>query len=107
VQVIARDRQLGKTTDLIRLAAQDWLYVVCPDRRQVQHVVRTARAMSLDIPFPLTWHEFTSGAHSGKGINGFVIDNLDHCVQGMTPVPIRAVSLTVQAERRLPPAGRS
>ena len=50
--------------------------------------------MGLDIPFPLTWHEFATGIYHGSGIRGFVIDNLDMCIQQVTNVPVRAVSLT-------------
>ena len=94
MKVYARPRQGGKTTELIRLAAEEFLYVDSPDQAQVRYVARTARDMGLDIPFPLTWQEFTSGRYEGKGINGFVIDNLDMCIQQMTTVPVRAVSLT-------------
>lgn len=94
MKVIARPRQGGKTTELIRLAAEEFLYVVCPDLAQVRYVSQMARDMGLDIPFPLTWHEFSAGRFHSRGINGFVIDNLDMCVQQMTTVPVRAVSLT-------------
>ena len=94
MKVIARPRQGGKTTDLVRLAAAEFLYVVCPDRQQVRHVQRVARDMGLDIPFPMTWGEFLRGDYRSKGVKGFVIDNLDLCIQGMSHVPVRAVSLT-------------
>jgi hypothetical protein len=95
VKIYARPRQAGKTTELIRIAADDFLYVVCPDFRQAVHVAEMAEQAGLDIPFPVTWNEFASGRFYGKGISGFLIDNLDMCVQGMARgVPVRAVSLT-------------
>ncbi len=94
MKVIARPRQGGKTTDLIKLAAEEFLYVVCPDRQQVRYVQRVAQDMGLDIPFPMTWGEFLRCDYRSKGVKGFVIDNLDLCIQQMTSVPVRAVSLT-------------
>lgn len=94
MEVYARGRQEGKTTDLIRLAARQFLYIVCIDRREAARVAAEARAMNLDIPSPLTWGEFAAGEYYGQGIRGFVIDNLDLCVQQMTTVPVKAVSLT-------------
>lgn len=94
MKVYARPRQGGKTTELVRLAAGEFLYVVCPDRRQVRYVAQLARDMGLDIPFPMTWGEFLRGDYRAKGVEGFVIDNLDLCIQGMSHVPVRAVSLT-------------
>ena len=94
MKVIARPRQGGKTTELIRLAAEEFLYVVCPDQAQVRYVANLARDMGLDIPFPLSWAEYSVGRYNGRGIKGFVIDNLDSCIQQMTTVPVRAVSLT-------------
>jgi hypothetical protein len=92
--VYARHRQEGKTTDLIGLAAEESLHIVCVNRNEVMRVAAEARKMGLDIPFPLTWQEFASGLYHGRGIKGFVIDNLDLCIQQATPIPIRAVSLT-------------
>ena len=91
-------RQGGKTTEMIRLAADEFLYIVCPDLRQVRHIAAEAERLGLDIPFPLTWHEFAANQWYGKGIKGFVIDNLDICVQSIAHgLPIRAVTLTGDA----------
>jgi hypothetical protein len=93
VKVIASGRQTGRTTQLIQQAADEFLYVVCPTLDRANYVARKARELGLDIPNPMTWREFTEQRFYGKGINGFVIDDLDHCLQSMTPVQIMAVSL--------------
>lgn len=98
MKVIALDRQQGKTTELVKLAAQENLYIVCANRNMVRHTAQMARDMGLDIPFPITWDEFAAHRYYGRGIKGFVIDNLDICIQQSTAVPVRAVSLTVSAE---------
>ena len=95
MEVYAKPRQRGKTTDLIRLAAEEWLYIVSPDQNMARYTAEMAGKMGLDIPYPITWGEFASRHYHGPGIKGFVIDNLDMCIQQMTTVPIRAVSLNV------------
>ena len=93
MKVIASGRQTGRTTQLIQQAADEFLYIVCPTMERVKYVQRKAREAGLDIPNPMTWSEFSAHRFYGKGINGFVIDDLDHCLQSMTSVPIRAVAL--------------
>jgi hypothetical protein len=95
MEVYAKPRQRGKTTDLIRLAADEFLYIVCIDRHEVARVWAEAEKMGADIPQPITWDEFANHHYYGSGIKGFVIDNLDMCIQQMTTVPIRAVSLNL------------
>jgi hypothetical protein len=87
-------RQRGKTTEMIRLAADEFLYIVCTTEREAHRVFREAFDAGIDIPHPITWAEFCERRYHGKGIKGFLIDNLDHCLQSMTTVPIRAVTLT-------------
>jgi hypothetical protein len=107
MEVYAKPRQRGKTTDLIRLAAAEWLYIVSPDQNAARYTAEMARKMGLDIPLPITWGEFVSRRYHGRGVKGFVIDKLDMCVQQMTTVPIRAVSLNVPepAEAGTTPGG--
>lgn len=95
MEVYAKPRQRGKTTDLIKLAAEEFLYIVCIDRAEAYRVAQAAEEMELDIPFPLTWGEFINHQYYDPGVRGFVIDNLDLCIQQGSTAPIRAVSLTV------------
>lgn len=91
-------RQGGKTTEMIRLAADEFLYIVCATQKECERVAGEARAAGLDIPAPITWAEFCERRYHGPGVKGFVIDNLDLCVQSMTRVPVRAVTLTGEDE---------
>ena len=49
--------------------------------------------MKLEIPFPITWAEFVEKRYYGRGINSFMIDNLDLCIQQMTDVEIKTISI--------------
>ncbi len=95
-----RGRQGGKTTEMIRRAEAEFAYIVCPDKRQADWVARKAREMGADIPYPITWENFVRGDYYGRGIKGFVIDNLDLCIQSMTAVPVMAVSWTEEEVRQ-------
>ena len=96
-EMIVRDRQAGKTTDLIRLAAENFAYIVCPNQRQATQIARQAKGMGLDIPFPLTADEFVRGEFYGRGIRGFLFDNLDQIMQQMAHgVPVIAASWTAE-----------
>lgn len=96
-EMIVRDRQAGKTTDLIRLAAENFAYIVCPNRQQATQIARQARGLGLNIPFPLTADEFVRGEFYGLGIRGFLFDNLDQIMQQMAHgVPVIAASWTAE-----------
>lgn len=108
MRVVALPRQGGKTTQMIRLAAAENLYIVCISRQEAMRVAREARRFGLNMPFPITWDDFARRLYFGKGINGFLFDNLDMLIQRMAaPVPVVAVSLTddSQPPDHLPGAG--
>ena len=91
----------GKTTRLIELADRYFSYVVVPDVRTVQAIARIAREEGKKIPFPITYHEFSTGRFYGLGIKGgFVIDNIECLLWYMAKgVRIRAFSLDTTAVR--------
>lgn len=93
IRIVSGARGTGRTTEMIRVAAESFAYIICPDYKQVAYVRDMAREMGVDIPFPLTWNQFVNGKYYGRGIRGFVIDNLDMCIQGMTSVPVLAASV--------------
>lgn len=93
IHFVSGGRQQGKTTAMIREASEHFAYIVCPDRRQAEYVFRMAQGMGVDIPFPITWGDFVANRYNPAGVRGFVIDNLDQCLQSMTRVPIVGASL--------------
>ena len=98
MQIILRKRQMGKTTELIRISAETFAYIVVPTRKDAGTVSEMAKDMGLDIPFPLTYDEFIRGQYYGKNIKGFLIDNADMLLQYMAKgVAIKAISLNDNA----------
>lgn len=55
--IIGGKRLCGKTTELIKKANKDWLYIVCADLPRANHIVQTANKLGLGIPFPITVSE--------------------------------------------------
>lgn len=95
MKVIAQPRQSGKTTELIRESAERFAYIVCIDRREADRVAAEARAMKLDIPFPITWEDFLGKKYFAPGIRGFLFDNLDIMIERMAGVPVHTATFTV------------
>ncbi|GAS92672.1 hypothetical protein [Mycolicibacterium brisbanense] len=94
MQTIVKPRQGGKSHDVLTLAAEHFSYIVCVDRRHADELWRRAKHRNLDIPQPITWEEFVNGRYHGPGVNSAIIDDLDRCIQRLTHVQIKAVSLT-------------
>lgn len=55
--ILSAVRGKGKTTELIRIANKEWLYIICKDRQRVDVIVKKAEELGLDIPFPITAKE--------------------------------------------------
>ena len=92
--VIVKPRSAGKSWDILHLAQEDFSYIVCPTLADVQRLWRQALELGLHIPQPITRDEFVHRRYNGGGVRSFVIDDIDRCVQGMTTVEVRAISLT-------------
>ncbi len=94
MEVILGARRQGKTTRIIRVAAENFSYIICSNRREVLRIANQAREMGLEIPFPITMDEYMDGLFYGRGIKSFVIDNAELILQRFTKnVPIVAISI--------------
>lgn len=102
MHVVVKPRQASKTHDLLLMAQETFSYIVCPSQSDVNRLWRRAVEMELNIPQPITWHELVNGRYRSLGIKGFIIDDLDRCIQSMTMVPIKAVSLNDSLELDVP-----
>lgn len=94
--VIASGRKTSRTTQLIEMSAEAEAnglvnYIVVGTHDQAYRVAGKAKEMGLSIGFPLTFAEWYKGEYHGKVIDHFLIDNADHLLQWMCPVPIKAI----------------
>lgn len=98
MKVILRPRKTGRTEELIRLCAEaekrgETSYIVCNSHQEAYRISQLAEELKLQIGFPITTYEFLARKYSAANIKNFYFDNVDHFLQAMTNVPIRAVTL--------------
>lgn len=99
MKAYVRPRAAGKTHELIKLAAEERLVIVCANQEMVRLVTERAKRMGLDIPQPISWRQFASGTHRGRRIKGFAFDDVELGLQQMAgPIPVAAVSMTGAVE---------
>ena len=95
MKIIVGKQNSGKTDALIRLAGEHFAYIVVADPRRATAVQKRAMELEVKIPFPLTHEEFRREMYMGRGIKGFVIDDVDDLVRSMAgDVPVLAISAT-------------
>lgn len=95
MRVILGDRQTGKTTDLIKLAAERGGYIVCHTENEAHRVFREAYDQGYEITHPITFADLLNGHFYAKGIRELYIDNADMLLSTICRgVHLEAVSLT-------------
>ena len=94
MKVIYLERGRGKTRQLIEKSARTGFYIVCSSRRACSQIFEEAGRLDFAIPFPITHYDFKSGQYCGKGVTGFLIDDVDMLLHGMTSIPIEVITLT-------------
>lgn len=102
MKIVTGEMQSGKTTELIKMAARDYLYIVCPTFQRCEAVANHAIDLGLKIPFPVSFREFLENKvgyflHS----KGVLIDDLDSCIATYSRTPILAVSICEPVIARL------
>lgn len=76
MKIITKGCGLGKTTELLAIAKENQYAFVCCHQQEV----RRLKAMQIDIPIILSFHEFKTYRLRGRALNGIVIDNADRCI---------------------------
>jgi hypothetical protein len=97
-EIIVRARQGGKTTELIRRAAEAGGYIVCTDQRRARQIAEHARGLGLTIPFPMTAGEWQRRHYHRPGVRGLLFDDLDRIISGMSAVPVLAATWTAEEQ---------
>ena len=97
MKIIAKPRKSGKTVELIKMSAKSHSYIVCQNQRDSSRIFAMAKEKGLDINFPITYGEFINNRYCGKGIKGFLIDDIDILIQYMCrDAGIEAVTITTE-----------
>ena len=94
MKVILKPNMSGKTTELIKQSGKEWKYIVCISRDEATRIQGQSIKLKIDIPFPITFHEFIKGDYYPHGIKGFLLDNVDMWLQSLSSVKIDTITLT-------------
>lgn len=81
--IVRGPKQSGKTTELIKLAAARKAYMVVFSSREAQRCQERAKSLGLSLYFPLTYEEFAKGDFYGKGVRGFLVDDVEDLLRYM------------------------
>lgn len=98
LKLVTGGRGSGKTTELIKLAHDELLYIVVVDERRARFLFEQAHEMGYDILYPLTLKE--CGRHnlnnpyvlSGKGI---IVDDAQDILSEFLGYRVRGMSVNV------------
>lgn len=105
-KVLAGARRNGKTSELIRMAAKEGLYIVTSTKQCAQHIAAQARRMGIDnLLYPVTLQEAHGlrctayDTHKGR----ILVDNVDVVLSLLLNMPVEAMTVTTpeQADTNL------
>ncbi len=84
MKIIAKPKGHGKTTELIRMAANgaENIYIVVLNHERAHRVFHLAQEMRLQIPFPITYDELERYT-TGRYVEGFCLDDIDQAMLGI------------------------
>lgn len=95
MQFIIESRKSGKSTELIKKAAELDAYIIVADKKRAQSLHQLSKKLQINIPFPVTAQEVLQGAYYAEGIKAFLIDDIESFLKVLIPtVPVLAVTGT-------------
>ncbi|MBZ3641243.1 replicase [Enterococcus casseliflavus] len=95
---IESGRRSGKTTKLVQYSARTGKYILVRDFSEVENIIKIARDLDLNIPFPITISEIKKGQLRGSSIyrEGILVDNAVSVLQDL--LEIRIIGATTLTE---------
>ena len=97
MKAIIKERNEGKTLELIKIAAEQGLYIIVRNQEMAYYTKELAEKKGFQILFPITYSEFDRKAYYGKNIKGFLFDDLDNYIQMRSP-NVRIFAFTASNE---------
>lgn len=91
-------RQTGKTTQLIKYAHENDLYIICANEKRVDDILEKAQKMGLYIRHPITVHEIQRGGICGRWIKRILVDELEDVLQSFITIPIDKATTSCDIE---------
>lgn len=96
-ELILGSRRSGKTTEMIKRSATDGLYILTGTKQQARYIFDQAKELGYDIPYPVTWDDFTKGRLHAPCFqkDGLLIDEVEHILcRIFKGIPIKGVTWT-------------
>lgn len=84
MKIIYGSRQSGRTTELIKMCAQDnYSLIVCPSRPMCEAVFKLSKELGYEILKPITFRDFVNGVPDPMYmVDNIYIDELESCLEG-------------------------
>jgi hypothetical protein len=93
IKIILRPRAGGKTTELIKFAAEHNLVIACSTTRQCKLVAEMAEAMKCQILSPIRIQD-VSHRLQGLRVAGIAVDNVSSCLTALIGEQVAAITET-------------
>lgn len=90
-KIIIKPRQTGRTTEMIKMAAEHNLYIVTTDRMRAHFIAKMARDLGLNILFPITVRELP--IHPNRATQEVLIDDADQVLEYLVGTRIKAITM--------------
>ena len=97
MKAIIKDRHEGKTLELIKIAAEQGLYIIVRNKEIAYYTIKLAEKNGFQILSPITYSEFDRKAYFSRNIKGFLFDDLDNYIQMRSP-NVRIFAFTASNE---------
>lgn len=102
MKVIAKDRQKGKTEELIKLSAEIQAPILCLNRIHQEIIKKRAQKEKLTIPEPLCIDCRSTGFRERLSrYDSIIVDDADRLLQRILGVNITALSVTTEEDKSL------
>lgn len=96
MNVIAKNRGMGKTTELIRRSSETG-YPIVTIQQGINHIKFLAKQMDVDIPEPIKITDLIN--LRGSNINYIIIDQLDLLINCMLPNNLKVDVCSIDLEK--------
>ena len=93
MRIIAKARQTGKTTELIKRSAETGFPIVCRHRLAAFTILQQSKNLGLSIPAPYTYAELNSAAVLLNPGLPVLIDDAEELLKCFCPVPIDTITI--------------
>jgi hypothetical protein len=94
--IIGGSRGCGKTTEMIKIAHEEDLYIVCGSKQRVKHIADLAREMELNIRFPVSVSELPLKSNYIKRV---LVDDIEDVLSYFLGKPIHTASTSLEIKK--------